>query len=171
VARVRRKGLARKMRKALPKTARAWRVISFTQCPRNCRCGRDPEGGPYFIRRWRERDRRGKACVPWHRVVATFAALERERATKPKNDDALPTRAIGSLHLEFKRCGRSNCRCRRGLLHGPYLYRHWREGGRQRKKYIPMNRLGNVLLEMERERAEVARPTEVRGVLKELQHV
>jgi uncharacterized protein DUF6788 len=158
------------MRKALPKTARAWRVIRFKQCPRNCCCGHDPEGGPYFIRRWRERDRRGVDCVPWQEVVATFAALERERATRPKSDDALPRRAIGSVHLEFKRCGRPTCRCRRGLLHGPYVYRHRREGGRQRKEYIPMNRLSDVVLEIERQRAEAARPTEVRRMLEEFKH-
>ncbi len=78
---------------------------------------------------------------------------------------------VGSLHLEFKGCGRPSCRCRRGLLHGPYLYHRWREGGRQRKAYIPMKRLGEVLLEMERQRAAVMRPTEVRRVLKELRHV
>jgi hypothetical protein len=147
-----------------------WRVIRFNQCPRNCRCGRDPEGGPYFIRRWRERDRRGEACVPWQEVVATFAALERERATKPKSVDALPKRTIGSVHLEFKRCGRPSCRCSRGLLHGPYVYRHRREGGRQRKEYVPMKRLSDVVLEIERQWAEAARPTEVRRMLEEFKH-
>jgi hypothetical protein len=35
------------------------------------------------------------------------------------------------------RCGRPNCRCARGSLHGPYFYRFWREGGRLRKEYVP----------------------------------
>jgi hypothetical protein len=29
----------------------------------------------------------------------------------------------------------------RRLLHGPYVYLHWREGSRQRKVYVPMRRL------------------------------
>jgi hypothetical protein len=32
----------------------------------------------------------------------------------------------------------TNCRCSRGLLHGPYVYKHWRENGRQKKEYVPM---------------------------------
>lgn len=83
----------------------------------------------------------------------------------------LPKIAAGSLHIEFKRCGRPNCRCRLGLLHGPYLSWHWREAGRQRKHYVPMRRLAEVLNEIERRRAEAVRPTEVNRMLKELGHV
>ncbi len=83
----------------------------------------------------------------------------------------LPRTQVGSLHLEFKTCGRPNCRCQRGLLHGPYLYRHRREGGRQRKAYVPMKRLGEVVCEMERQRAAAVRPVEVVRVLKDLRHV
>lgn len=60
----------------------------------------------------------------------------------------LPKTPIGSLHLEFKSCGRLNCRCRRGLLHGPYFYRHWRESGRQRKAYISRKDMPAVLLDI-----------------------
>jgi hypothetical protein len=42
----------------------------------------------------------------------------------------------GSVHAESKRCGKQACRCKRGQLHGPYWYRHWREHGRQRKAYV-----------------------------------
>ena len=42
----------------------------------------------------------------------------------------------GSLQPEYKRCGKPSCRCARGKLHGPYLYRRWREGGRQRRQYV-----------------------------------
>ncbi len=34
------------------------------------------------------------------------------------------------------RCGKPNCRCACGELHGPYWYRRWREGGRQRRQYV-----------------------------------
>jgi hypothetical protein len=102
-----------------------------------------------------------------------FLALQRARSYE--RDEVLPKMAghkCGSLHLEFRRCGRQNCRCQRGLLHGPYAYRHWREGGQQRKKYVPMSRLGEVvLLEMEEYRAAAARPAEVTRVLKALGNV
>lgn len=87
-----------------------------------------------------------------------------------KRAELLPKMVVGSLHLEFKTCGRPNCCCRRGLLHGPYLFRHWRERGRQRKAYVPMKRLSEVLLEIERQRAGAARPGEVRRALKEPHH-
>ena len=109
-------------------------------------------------------------CVSWTDLVATFNTLQREQEKKPKTDETLP-KTIGSLQLEFKRCGRPNCRCARGMLHGPYVYRHWREQGRQRKKYVPMHRLSEIALEMERQRAGVARPGHIRRVLKELENV
>jgi hypothetical protein len=78
---------------------------------------------------------------------------------------------VGSLHLEFKKCGRPNCRCNRGRPHGPYVYRHRRKDGRQTKEYVPMRRLSEVALEMERQRADAIRPGEILRVLKELENV
>lgn len=44
----------------------------------------------------------------------------------------------GALLPEYKRCGKPNCRCAQGQLHGPYYYRRWRDtGGVQRKQYVP----------------------------------
>jgi len=101
-------------------------------------------------------------------VAASFNALQLEEA---EGGERLPKTAVGSLHLGFVKCGRPNCRCRNGLLHGPYLYRHWRENGRQRKAYVAMRRLMEVLLEMEEHRAKAARPAQVGRLLKELRHV
>jgi hypothetical protein len=42
----------------------------------------------------------------------------------------------GALLANGVRCGKSACRCARGELHGPYLYRRWREGGRQKRQYV-----------------------------------
>ena len=42
----------------------------------------------------------------------------------------------GSLHAQYRRCNRSNCRCARGELHGPYYRRHWWEHGRQHWPYV-----------------------------------
>lgn len=160
------------MRKTLPKTATRRGSIKFTNCnwPR-CGCKRDPDDAPYFHKRRREGRRLiEEGCVSWKDLVATCNALGREPVEEPKSDETLPKTAVGSLHLEFKTCGRPNCRCRRGLLHGPYLYRHSRDGGRQRKEYVPMKRLGEVLLEMERQQATAKRPAEVVRVLKELKN-
>jgi hypothetical protein len=44
--------------------------------------------------------------------------------------------ASGTVRMELKKCGRANCRCRRGARHGPYYYFYWREDGRLRKLYL-----------------------------------
>ena len=96
---------------------------------------------------------------------------EEHLAWQIKNIGDLLPKIAGSLHLEFKTCGRSGCRCRSGLPHGPYLYRHWREAGQQHKTYVPMRQLTEVLRELERHRAGRIRPSEVRRVLRELSNV
>jgi hypothetical protein len=62
-------------------------------------------------------------------------------------------RAIGSLHLEWRRCGRANCCCARGALHGPYFVRRWREGGRQRKALVRRDDVVEVLTAIKERRA------------------
>jgi hypothetical protein len=151
--------------------ARGRRITSFTQCRQNCRCGHDPKNGPYFLKRWGSAEGRGEVCVSWQEVAELFHGPRRSRPAQTKSVGALPKTPFGSLHLEFKRCGRPNCRCRGGLLHGPYLYRRWRENGRQKKQYVPMKHLSEVALEMERERTEKPRLEEVRRMLKELRSV
>ena len=41
-----------------------------------------------------------------------------------------------TLKQEKVRCGKKNCRCATGELHGPYWYKYWNEGGRTRSQYI-----------------------------------
>lgn len=83
----------------------------------------------------------------------------------------LPKEAgIGSVHLEFKRCGKPTCRCGRGLLHGPYVYHHWRERGRQKKAYVAMARLTETLEAIEHQRAQSPTTGEILRLLKELNH-
>jgi hypothetical protein len=54
------------------------------------------------------------------------AAVERLEATLP-----------GSLVRQGRRCSSGGCRCRRGELHGPYLYLALYGGGRNRTLYVP----------------------------------
>jgi hypothetical protein len=55
----------------------------------------------------------------------------------------------GSIHVEWRTCGRANCRCARGHRHGPYYVRRWRESDRQRKAYIRADTLPSVVLAIE----------------------
>ena len=60
-------------------------------------------------------------------------------AVQTESGEALPK--TGALCAQWKRCGRTSCRCARGEPHGPYFALFWRERGRLRKRYI---RLANV---------------------------
>ena len=60
----------------------------------------------------------------WRRRLA--AVVERPEATLP-----------GSLVRQGRRCSSSGCRCRRGELHGPYLYLALYSDGRNRSLYVP----------------------------------
>ena len=54
------------------------------------------------------------------------AAVDRVELTLP-----------GSLVRQGRRCSSAGCRCRRGELHGPYLYLALYVGGRNRTLYVP----------------------------------
>ena len=53
-----------------------------------------------------------------------------------KDGEALPKTLPGAVCRQWVRCGKPNCRCAQGELHGPYWYRFWREGGCLHKKYV-----------------------------------
>jgi hypothetical protein len=42
----------------------------------------------------------------------------------------------GSLEPRFVRCGRSNCKCAKGELHGPYYLRRWQRRGKRCSQYV-----------------------------------
>jgi hypothetical protein len=58
---------------------------------------------------------------------------ERVAATVERVELTLP----GTLVHQGRRCSSSGCRCRRGELHGPYLYLALYVGGRNRTLYVP----------------------------------
>ena len=68
----------------------------------------------------------------------TNASNSHARAAEKKSGDF--TRKIEPLHgglvREMVHCGRTNCKCVNGSLHGPYHYRVWMVRGRRFKKYV-----------------------------------
>lgn len=78
------------------------------------------------------------------------------------------TPAIGSVHLEFKRCGKPTCRCSQGLLHGPYAYHRWRAGRVQRKAYVPMSGLQKFVEALDACQAQTPRTCDIRQTMQEL---
>ena len=82
-----------------------------------------------------------------------------------KNSKSLPKTQPGGMLdgavcAQYKRCGKVNCRCTRGELHGPYFYRFWWSAGRVVKEYV---RLSDV----EEVRAACARHREAQDGLRE----
>ena len=75
------------------------------------------------------RPQRSKKDV--RRGAASVSSRNKYENLSPKIA-ALP----GSVCAEYVRCGRSNCKCSKGELHGPYYRRFWYAGGKRRKEYV-----------------------------------
>lgn len=63
---------------------------------------------------------------------------------------------IPALLTTWTRCGKPGCRCTAGQLHGPYHALYWREGGRQRRRYVSARdvpAVSAILQRRQRERA------------------
>lgn len=68
-----------------------------------------------------------------------------KKDTKPKRSSheaankiakPLPKILRGYVCKQWKKCGKPNCKCTRGELHGPYYYRFGWHKGRQYKVYV-----------------------------------
>lgn len=66
----------------------------------------------------------------------------------------LPKTLPGAVCAQWVRCGRPNCRCARGELHGPYWYRFYRSGGRLMKQYVRREDVEAVRAACDRRRRE-----------------
>ncbi len=49
-----------------------------------------------------------------------------------------------ALVVHRVRCGKPTCRCMTGEGHGPYGFLYWREGSRQRRRYVRQEELNMV---------------------------
>ena len=68
------------------------------------------------------------------RNVHFRARNNREDMMPPKT---IPDKLPGVVCAQYIRCGKPNCRCAHGELHGPYWYRFWRDRhGRLHKEYV-----------------------------------
>ena len=96
-------------------------------------------------------DEKGKAMAsPRQMQTAKHATTEVRRGRQLNFGGSLPKTA--SLQEEWRRCGRATCRCRQGPPHGPYLYLRWREGARQRRRYVPREQVPAIREALEQHR-------------------
>lgn len=77
--------------------------------------------------------------------------------TKPEETTTKMEPLRGGLEAQFKRCGKANCRCAKGELHGPYYLRRWQRYGKRCSKYVKKDELSatfQACLEYKRNRQE-----------------
>ena len=84
-----------------------------------------------------------------------------------KSESLFPKQSLpGSVHMEWKCCGRSWCHCSRGHLHGPYFYRRWREDGLQKKRYVKVTNLRETLAAIEMRKHELPPVSDIKASLR-----
>jgi len=76
---------------------------------------------------------------------------------------------------QFGRCGKEQCRCKSGHLHGPYYYEFYSEDGRLRERYIRKADAERVFtmysVYRERQKQRVADRREFAGMRRELRTI
>jgi hypothetical protein len=72
-----------------------------------------------------------------HELITSAEEADRAKLPSPRKQ-ALAERAVGNktYRLQSVRCGKENCKCARGKLHGPYWYSYVRVEGRIKSKYV-----------------------------------
>jgi hypothetical protein len=83
-----------------------------------------------------------------------------------KMSETLPKMLPGVVCAQMVRCGKPNCKCARGELHGPYHFRFWRDDGRLRKQYVKAADLAAVqaACELRRKEQKAMRASQRRNV-------
>ena len=81
--------------------------------------------------------------------------MQEARAKKLKPLPKMPPDRMlnGAVCAQYKRCGKANCKCARGQLHGPYYYRFVWVSGRVVKEYVPLSQTDEIRAACARYRA------------------
>jgi hypothetical protein len=83
-----------------------------------------------------------------------------------------PGRMIaGSFYEMYKKCGRANCRCAFGELHGPYPVISFARGGRRWTRSVPRNREQDVRARAEAYRQFRHRRARLRQAMKRIDEI
>jgi hypothetical protein len=76
-----------------------------------------------------------------HHLLEQRLVSDPEIRERPDRE-VVERKPVGHLtyQLEKVRCGKSNCKCVKGALHGPYWYCYWSERGKTKSMYVGKNR-------------------------------
>ncbi len=73
----------------------------------------------------------------WLHELIAAAESEKPHSVRAKRQVLKEHKTVNKHYqLEGVRCGKKNCHCAEGKLHGPYWYAYWTEGGRTKSQYI-----------------------------------
>lgn len=72
----------------------------------------------------------------WLHTLIHNREYKSTRTTKPHEVLHGSQTTRKSYRLQSIRCGKENCKCREGNLHGPYWYAYWTEKGKIKSQYI-----------------------------------
>jgi hypothetical protein len=75
---------------------------------------------------------------------------------------------VGCVITEYQRCNKPTCRCRRGLLHGPYFYWYGRAFGITWKRYLKREDAPRVKALCELHRSRQYTRARLRAIRREL---
>lgn len=67
------------------------------------------------------------------------------KGMKTKSENLQPKILQGYVRSERVKCGKSNCRCAKGKLHGEYFYRYEWQNGRRVKSYVKREDIDDVI--------------------------
>jgi hypothetical protein len=91
---------------------------------------------------------------------------------KTKTEKTLPKILCGTVHREFKKCGKSNCKCARGELHGAYYYHFVRVDRKLKKRYLKASEVEQVKIAcLGRREKEKEQRTHQRAAWKHLREI
>jgi len=71
-----------------------------------------------------------------HELIDACESKKRDRAVTSRQIVEEHKTANKTYRLEEVRCGKKNCHCAEGKLHGPYWYAYWSERGRTKSQYV-----------------------------------
>ena len=86
----------------------------------------------------------GQADLSNHQCLSKCSTATHSQNVKKESRQKLPKSLPAAVCAQHVRCGKSGCKCSRGLLHGPYFYCFWREGGKLKKAYVRLNDVESV---------------------------
>ncbi len=80
-----------------------------------------------------------------------------------------PEQIAGTVHEQYVQCGKKNCKCSRGELHGPYFYHFIRIDGKLHKHYLRRDEVEQMQIACsKRQQEEKAKRTKTQEIWQQI---